>query len=539
MINVITKKAVWHKKLTQTGRVFLALLLLSFTSSTVSAQILSSYCDGLTSDWNNFLTTYPIHGYKLDPANAVNNTDDQFTGGSKDGQNVSQWNWSPGSANAKGDITNAAVVLTGTNNCILRFAADRTSDNGDASIGFWLFKSTISLNQNGTFSGVHTNGDLLILSDFTSGGTQPTITIYEWLNGSLTQLSSSTARCANVNHTTQSVPTGFTYTASNGATNYAPNLFFEGAIDLCALNLSTCFATFLVETRNSQSITASLQDFALGSFNATPSAPTAVNNSRCGPGTVTLTPTGCSGGTIQWYATSTSTTTLATGPSYTTPSLTATTTYYISCKVGTCESGRVPIQATIKPVPTINLIVVNPTLCGSSTGSLEVCSPVTGAKYTLGSTDITAQSGQPVKFTGLAAGSNPSVTITATNGCTATANCSSATATCPSTPSVQAAPTKSTMALVEEAPETSTVTAAPNPFNDRIQFSITPSTSGRASLDLYNLMGQKVKTVFQGQVQKGQVQTIEYSVPYSQRSMLLYQFNVGKERVAGKLIGLN
>jgi hypothetical protein len=52
------------------------------------------------------------------------------------------------------------------------------------------------------------------------------------------------------------------------------------------------------------------------------------------------------------------------------------------------------------------------------------------------------------------------------------------------------------------------------------------------------MLGQKVKTVFEGQVQKGQRQTIEYSVPSSQRSNLIYLFRVGNERTSGKLIRL-
>ena len=82
------------------------------------------------------------------------------------------------------------------------------------------------------------------------------------------------------------------------------------------------------------------------------------------------------------------------------------------------------------------------------------------------------------------------------------------------------------------------VTAAPNPFNDKIRFSFTPKVTGRASLDLYNLLGEKVKTVFTGQVQKGQTQIIEYNVPFSQRTTLIYMFRVGNEKVSGKLIGL-
>ena len=64
------------------------------------------------------------------------------------------------------------------------------------------------------------------------------------------------------------------------------------------------------------------------------------------------------------------------------------------------------------------------------------------------------------------------------------------------------------------------------------------AVSGRGSLELYNMLGQKVSTVFQGYVQKGQVQTVEFSVSGAQRSALIYVFRVGDQRTSGKLIGL-
>jgi hypothetical protein len=85
----------------------------------------------------------------------------------------------------------------------------------------------------------------------------------------------------------------------------------------------------------------------------------------------------------------------------------------------------------------------------------------------------------------------------------------------------------------------SKVSAAPNPYNDRIRFTVQSNVSGRGSLELYNMLGQRVKTIFEGEVQKGQVKTIEYAVPGAQRSGLIYMFRVGNERTSGKLIGLN
>jgi hypothetical protein len=105
-----------------------------------------------------------------------------------------------------------------------------------------------------------------------------------------------------------------------------------------------------------------------------------------------------------------------------------------------------------------------------------------------------------------------------------------------SEPSTSRMATKAEFNAVEQS--LTRVTAAPNPFNSYIRFSVQPGVSGRGTLELYNTLGQRVKTIFEGQVQKGQLQTFEYSVPGSQRSNLIYMFRVGNERVSGKLIGL-
>jgi gliding motility-associated-like protein len=84
--------------------------------------------------------------------------------------------------------------------------------------------------------------------------------------------------------------------------------------------------------------------------------PVATAGSSCGAGTVTLSATGGVDGQYRWYDSPTSTTDLGQNSSFTTPSLTATTTYYVSLFNGTCETDRVPVVATISdaPVPTIS-----------------------------------------------------------------------------------------------------------------------------------------------------------------------------------------
>ena len=42
--------------------------------------------------------------------------------------------------------------------------------------------------------------------------------------------------------------------------------FMEGGIDLTALGLEGCFASFMAETRSSPSLTAAQKDFTIGRF---------------------------------------------------------------------------------------------------------------------------------------------------------------------------------------------------------------------------------------------------------------------------------
>jgi hypothetical protein len=83
---------------------------------------------------------------------------------------------------------------------ILYLGADKYSVSGDAQIGFWFFKNPVACNPTGAsstnFTGTHSVGDLLILSDFTNGGNVSTIRAFEWVGSG-----------GNVNGTLQTVGT--------------------------------------------------------------------------------------------------------------------------------------------------------------------------------------------------------------------------------------------------------------------------------------------------------------------------------------------
>jgi hypothetical protein len=705
-------------------KVLCTILLFSFISSQVSAQIIT--IDGHTSDWSG--KTYNAYSHDKN-----NSADNQFTQGSKDETPISSLVWNDGSTNNKGDITNGAAILGtevigGTSHNILYFAGDRAVNNGDAAIGFWFFKGTVALDTTsgpknglyaGGFVGDHQDGDLLVVSHFTQGGGTATILIYKWQGtGLLAPISSTTAA---VNTGLENVPTGFSY----GASQYPIGDFFEGKLDLTALNIPPCFANFLLETRNSQTLNASLQDLTFGAFTTSVPPPSVTPAARCGAGSITLGASGCTGGTLKWYDAATGGTQVNTGTTYTF-NLTATSTFYVSCTTADgCLSARTPVTATLNGNPTVvasatpagnvnigstpphyslsttvngvlnstdynyswvqnppegattgvlsSTSIANPTFraniaqtftwtvtatdkvtgcfnsspvtrtvdpvagcplvprdpvcsgtthtytadvapastetwtwsvnngativsvanggianggqsikvtagtqnftltltkkfantnladqvctypvtvnplaaapaatylaptCTQSTFRVQITNPEVGSTYTLTQLDGNVVVLGPyvrgdLIFTGLHIGQGYSIVSVTSAGCKSNPNdCGTFTHT---------ARINNAVTSVQQTVQQPTVLAAPNPFNDRIRFSIKSPVSGQGSLELYNMLGQQVKVVYRGNIEKGMIQTFEYNVPGAQRSNLIYLFRIGSYKTTGKLIGL-
>ncbi|MBA2717642.1 MAG: hypothetical protein H0U52_00170 [Chloroflexi bacterium] len=200
-----------------------------------------------------------------------------FTGGgSKDVNDISQWQYSANDvAPDKDEILDAfAAVYEKNGDTFVYFGADRFDGSGDAFIGFWFLQSNISLGANGSFNGTHVNGDILVLSDFTNGGSVAEIQVYEWINGKLVVKASSATcdvpgeeeACAAVNAATATAPWAFL--DKSGSTNFAAGEFYEGGVNLDLIfgEDPPCFSTFIAETRSSASTSAQLKDFALGSL---------------------------------------------------------------------------------------------------------------------------------------------------------------------------------------------------------------------------------------------------------------------------------
>jgi hypothetical protein len=94
-------------------------------------------------------------------------------------------------------------------------------------------------------------------------------------------------------------------------------------------------------------------------------------------------------------------------------------------------------------------------------------------------------------------------------------------------------PIQSSITQTERSVE---VTAHPNPYTDKVVFTIRSAVSGNSSFEIFGLLGEKVTTLFQGFIEKGAVKTITYDVPTVNRKTLVYQLRIGKEMVTGKVI---
>jgi hypothetical protein len=260
-------------------------------------------------------------------------------GGSKDPQDVNSWAWKDNvgglpdkdnllhgfAARYALDPSATCPVVGSAPKCeLLYFGSDRLDNSGDAQQGFWFFQNRVSLDPaSGTFvmpdpnggntpvAAKHKVGDLLILSDFSNGGTTAFIQVFKWVgtggdvnggtlqalspyptktntDGALCGLSSADQFCGVVNPN-NGTTAPWSFTDKSGNSTYLQGEFYEAGINLSDLEAglaSECFASFSAETRSSTSPTATLKDFVLGNFgNCSASMTTTPSASNVTPGT--------------------------------------------------------------------------------------------------------------------------------------------------------------------------------------------------------------------------------------------------------------
>ncbi len=179
------------------------------------------------------------------------------------------------------------------------FGVERFDNSGDAFIGLWLFQDDVSCTADGKFVGSKQTGDILILANFTGGGSTATIQLFRYTAGigsnpgTFGELAAVTGKCENTPSGDQIYPFNdicATSTTRNASTRRGrwktrssrahptptwpstlePDQFVEGGVNLTDIFLATqgtpppCFGSFLAETRSSSSLSATLKDYALG-----------------------------------------------------------------------------------------------------------------------------------------------------------------------------------------------------------------------------------------------------------------------------------
>jgi gliding motility-associated-like protein len=195
---------------------------------------------------------------------------------------------------------------------------------------------------------------------------------------------------------------------------------------------------------------------------------TAGTQTICAGSTATLTATANGGTTLAWYDAATGGTQLATGGTFTTPALTATTTYYIQVsKAGCPNPTRVPVTVTVTPALPTPVLATIANVCEGSSATLSVANPDAGVTYKW----YDAATGGNLVFTG-AVFPTPALTTATTyyveasqGNCTSTARAAAAVSVNPRPVLPVVTASSSTVSAGQTAILTASSADATNTFN--------------------------------------------------------------------------
>ena len=84
--------------------------------------------------------------------------------------------------------------------------------------------------------------------------------------------------------------------------------------------------------------------------------------------------------------------------------------------------------------------------------------------------------------------------------------------------------------------EVSDLKVYPNPFDERLRIEFVSLTNADAILDIFDAIGRKVKTIFEGSVEGGVLYKAEFIPATSVSGMYFYRLTLGKEVFNGKVI---
>ncbi|MBS1508324.1 MAG: gliding motility-associated C-terminal domain-containing protein [Bacteroidetes bacterium] len=195
-------------------------------------------------------------------------------------------------------------------------------------------------------------------------------------------------------------PAALTLSASGGSNgNY---IWYDGSGVISGQTNSTYTTPNLtLTTQYSVAITngncTSPQVNVTATINSIPATPTTQGVTACPGSTFTLTASGGANGQFVWYTTPSGGTPIngQVNSSYTTPALTATTTYYVSVNNGFCEGARAPVVATVStsgcPGPVIAATPLTTQLGGVITLNLVPLISTSNSTLDINSITITVQ----------------------------------------------------------------------------------------------------------------------------------------------------
>jgi|GEM_PF-1995416 len=310
--------------------------------------------------------------------------------------------------------------------------------------------------------------------------------------------------------------------------------------------ISATATTSVTATRTINSCPSSASNSVSPAPKTTPAAPVLSVVNNC-DGTSTITAKDGSNNNI-----SASELTWSNGGSGNPISVTATTSVTATRTVGgSCPSiasnSVSPAPNTSPGAPNVDYL---PPACDQTTFKVRVNSPTSGVTYSILDKDGNAISGVKVgatstssytapnannfEFSNIPAGKGYQVTAT-NNSCPSSASSCGVTGGNNHSPDAGIQENPSTIQRINIPASKMGVKAFPNPFNDRIRFVVTAPESGRGSLEIFNTLGQKVKTVHQGLISEG-TQTFDFTVPMAQRSTLMYVLKLNGRQVTGKLL---
>jgi hypothetical protein len=276
-----------------------------------------------------------------------------FTGGgSKDHSDPqNSWLWKPADTVPDKDSIlhafasryslpkNAATCpapATSTTCDVIFFGSDRFANDGDSQLGFWFTQKKVSTTDTPSgggfkFDGHHTDGDLLVISDFSNGGTTSTIRAYFWdatcgsdrtaankifSNPAVGQCAdsnlrlkaqSTTARCSTsaatanfcgIVNPADGAISPWSFLDKTGHSTFSQGEFYEAGVNLSGLGIGTeCFSSVIAESRSSDSVGSVLKDLVAQNFGDCTSGTATTPQADSGSGFANVDSAGVSIGT--------------------------------------------------------------------------------------------------------------------------------------------------------------------------------------------------------------------------------------------------